>query len=56
MSPIKGPREGPECTATRLIMGMVVRLSHAGQTAATSRSAMLRSRSKVVAQSLQRYS
>ena len=43
-------------TATRLISGMVVRDSQAGQTVATSRWAIGRSSSNVVEQSLQRYS
>ena len=43
-------------TATRLMSGIVVRDSHAGHIAATSRCAMGRSRSNVVEQSLQRYS
>jgi hypothetical protein len=46
----------PAWTATRLINGMLARLSQLGQTAATSRSAMGRSNSKTAEQSLQRYS
>jgi hypothetical protein len=46
----------PAWTATRLMSGMLARLSQLGQTAATSRSAMGRSSSKVAEQSLQRYS
>ena len=46
----------PACTATRLISGMLATLSHAGQTAFSSRSAMGRSSSKTVWQSLHRYS
>jgi hypothetical protein len=42
--------------ATWLISGMLARLSQLGQRAASSRSPMLRSTSKVVRQSLQRYS
>jgi hypothetical protein len=43
-------------TATWLINGMLARLSQLGQRAASSRSPMRRSTSKVVRQSLQRYS
>jgi hypothetical protein len=46
----------PAWIATRLISGMLARLSQLGQTAATSRSAMGRSNSYTAAQSLQRYS
>lgn len=41
---------------TRLISGMVVRLSQPGQTATTSRSAIRRSSSNLVWQALHRYS
>jgi hypothetical protein len=46
----------PEWTATRLISGMLARLSQLGQTAAISRSAIGRSNSNTDEQSLQRYS
>ena len=46
----------PAWTATRLISGMLARLSQLGQTAATSRSAIGRSNSNTAEQSLQRYS
>jgi len=46
----------PAWTATRLIRGMLARLSQLGQTAATSRSAIGRSSSYTAEQSLQRYS
>jgi hypothetical protein len=46
----------PATTATRLISGMLARLSQLGQTAATSRSAIGRSSSNTTEQSLQRYS
>jgi hypothetical protein len=46
----------PAWMATRLISGMLARLSQLGQTAATSRSAIGRSSSNVAEQSLQRYS
>jgi hypothetical protein len=42
--------------ATRLISGMLARLSQLGQTAASSRSAMGRNTSNTERQSLQRYS
>ena len=48
--------EPPAWTATRLISGMLARLSQLGHTAASSRSAMGRSTSKTERQSLQRYS
>ena len=46
----------PAWTATRLMSGMLARLSQLGQTAATSRSAIGRSSSNTAEQSLQRYS
>jgi hypothetical protein len=55
---VEGASSDPEpaCTATRLISGMLARLSQLGQTAATSRSAIGRSNSNTAEQSLQRYS
>jgi hypothetical protein len=50
------PAEDRDCTATRLIKGMLARLSQLGHTAASSRSAIGRSTSYTDAQSLQRYS
>ena len=46
----------PAWTATRLMSGMLARLSQLGQTAATSRSVIGRSNSNTAEQSLQRYS
>ena len=46
----------PEARATRLISGMLSRLSQSGHTAARSRSATGRSISKTPRQSLQKYS
>jgi hypothetical protein len=46
----------PAWTATRLMSGMLARLSQLGQMAATSRSAIGRSSSNTAEQSLQRYS
>jgi hypothetical protein len=46
----------PASIPTRLISGMLTRLSQRGQTAASSRSALGRITSYTAAQSLQRYS
>lgn len=46
----------PELRATRLMSGMLSRLSQRGHTAARSRSDMGRSTSKTPRQSLQKYS
>ena len=58
LAPTSGEASDPEpaWTATRLMSGMLARLSQLGQTAATSRSAIGRSNSNTAEQSLQRYS